>query len=105
MKQNLKRKDKKYIRLELGIDEIKKMTWFGHVMQMREEKIPKKMLHKKGGKTTKRKTQNQMDQIRNNMGREGKIGRKYKKRRENDQEEDQNHMDEIRKDIEMGGLN
>ena len=30
---------------------------------------------------------------------------KYKKRRENDQEEDQNHIDEIRNDIGMRGDN
>ena len=39
--------------MELGMDEIKndiqnsRLRWFGHVMQMREERIPKKMLHTK----------------------------------------------------------
>ena len=38
------------IRLEVGVDEIKndiqkrRLRWFGHVMRMREERIPKKML-------------------------------------------------------------
>ena len=42
-----------YIREELGVDEIKnhiqksRLGWFGHEMQMREERIPKKILHRK----------------------------------------------------------
>ena len=36
-----------------------KMVW--HVIWVREERTPKKMLHKNEGKTTKRRTQNQMD--------------------------------------------
>ena len=41
------------IRLELGVDEIKngiqksRLRWFGHIMQMREEEIHKKILHTK----------------------------------------------------------
>ena len=37
--------------LELGVDEIKndiqtsRVRWFGHVVRVREERIPKKMLH------------------------------------------------------------
>ena len=40
------------IRLELGVDEIKndikksRLKWFRHVMWLREDGIPKKMLHK-----------------------------------------------------------
>ena len=51
------------IKLELGVNEIKnyiqksRLRWFGNVMQMKEERIPKKIIHtKNGGKTTKRKT-------------------------------------------------
>ena len=41
------------IRLELGMGEIKnafqrsRLRWFGHVMERREEKMPKKMIHSK----------------------------------------------------------
>ena len=41
------------IRSELGVDKIKngiqksKLKWFGPVIQMAEERIPKKMLHTK----------------------------------------------------------
>ena len=41
------------IRLELGVVEMKndiqktKLKWFGHVMQMREERVSKKMQHTK----------------------------------------------------------
>jgi hypothetical protein len=39
------------IRLELGVveikNDIKKSRWFGHVMWVTEERIPKKMLHTK----------------------------------------------------------
>ena len=40
------------IKLKLGVYEIKKtfkklIKWFGHVMQMGEDKIPKKILHTK----------------------------------------------------------
>ena len=40
------------IRLELGVNEIKKdkksrLRWFGDVMRIRKERIPKKMLHTK----------------------------------------------------------
>ena len=48
-----------YKRLELEVDEItfkkSRFTWFRHVMQMGEERIPKKMERKN------RKTLNQMD--------------------------------------------
>ena len=50
--------DKKYIRLERGVDEIKnnirnrRLRWLGHVMWMREEMMPKKMLHTKMEGTT-----------------------------------------------------
>jgi hypothetical protein len=44
-----------------GMDEIKNiLTWFGHVMRMREEICLKNTAHKNGGKTTRRKTQNNM---------------------------------------------
>jgi hypothetical protein len=39
------------ISLELGMDKIKNnfqksiLRWFGHVMRLREERIPEKMLH------------------------------------------------------------
>jgi hypothetical protein len=66
LKQN-KGQYKKYIRFELGVDEIKenyiqrsRLRWFEHLKQMRGERIPKNS-HKNGWKTTKGKTQNQMD--------------------------------------------
>ena len=41
------------IKLELGMDEIKydiqksTLSWFGHLLWMRDERVPKKMLHTK----------------------------------------------------------
>ena len=55
------------IRLELGVDEIKndiqmsRLRWFGHVMQMGEKRICKKMLHTKIDAKWLRVRQNQMD--------------------------------------------
>ena len=41
------------LRLELEVEEImndiqkRRLRWFGHVMRMREDRVPKKMLQKK----------------------------------------------------------
>ena len=54
------------VRLELGVDVIKnniqksRFRWLGHVMRMREERVHKNATQNRG-KTTKRKTQNQMN--------------------------------------------
>ena len=53
-------------RLKPGVYEIKidiqksKIRWFGCIIQMGEDRIVKKMLHTKRGKTNNRKTQNHM---------------------------------------------
>ena len=55
------------LRFELRVDEIKndikksRLSWFGHVIWMREGRIPEKMLYTKmEGTAIKTETQNQM---------------------------------------------
>ena len=68
--------------MELGEDEIKNyiqkgsLGWFGHMMWMREARIPISK-HKNGGITTKGKTQNNIYKIRKDIQMRGKIGKKY----------------------------
>ena len=66
-------------RLELGVDEIKnyiqnsRFRWFGHVMWMREERIPKNMLHTKmeGKRPRGRRKTTWIDQIRKDIEMRG----------------------------------
>ena len=63
-------------------NEKSRLRQFGHVMWMREERISKIKLPKNRGKTTKRKTQKQMDRpnqkvYRNEKEKLGRNARKY----------------------------
>ena len=73
--------------MQLGVNEIKldvqknKLRWFGHVMQMRKERICKKLLHTKMTRklSRARPMMKCIDQIRKSVEMRGEIGKKYKK--------------------------
>jgi hypothetical protein len=80
------RRDKirnKDIREQLKVDDIKhdmerkKLKWYGHIMRMAEERIPKK----DAGDEAEGKTTRWMDQLREIWKREGRNGHRCNKTR------------------------